>query len=126
MPHYCRLPLAFSKKLTSSKSTTVITHIKSAFARHGIPCEVISDNGPQYSSKESESFSKQWVFKHTTTSPLYPQANGIIEKSVQTVKNLLPKAKQGNRDPCLGLLEYKKTPLDEVALPAQLLMSRLG
>ena len=63
---------------------------------------------------------------NTTTSPLYPQANGIIEKSVQTVKNLLPKAKQGNRDPCLGLLEYKNTPLDEVALPAQLLMSRLG
>ena len=39
-------------KLPDTKSTTVITHIKSAFARHEIPSEVISDNGPQYSSKE--------------------------------------------------------------------------
>ena len=33
--------------LPDTKNNTVITHIKSAFARHGIPCEVISDNGPQ-------------------------------------------------------------------------------
>ena len=43
-------------KMPDTKSNTVITHIKSAFARHGIPCEVISDNGRQYSSKEFESF----------------------------------------------------------------------
>ena len=36
-------------KLPDTKSNTVTTHIESAFARHGIPCEVISDNGLQYS-----------------------------------------------------------------------------
>ena len=56
--------------------------------------------------------------------PLYPQANGLVEKSVQTVKNLLTKANQDNLDPYLGLLEYRKTPIDEVGSPAQLLMSR--
>ena len=111
-------------KLPDTKSNTVITHIKSAFARRGIPCEVISDNGPQYSSKEFESLTKQWEFKHTTTSPLYPQANELVEKSVQTVKNLLTKAKHDNRDPYLGLLEYRNTPIDEVGSPAQLLVSR--
>ena len=93
-------------KMPDTKSNTVITHIKSAFARHGTPCQVISDNDPQYSSKEFESFTKQWQFKHTIISPLYPQANGLVEKSVQTVKNLLTKAKQDNRDPYLGLLEH--------------------
>ena len=78
--------------------------MKSAFARHEIPCEVISDNDPQYSSKEFESFTKQWEFKHTTTSPLYPQADGLVEKSVQTVKKLLTKAEQDNHDPYLGLI----------------------
>ena len=111
-------------KLPDTKSTTVITHTKSAFARHGIPSELISDNGPQYSSKEFELFAKQWEFKHTTVSPLNPQANGLVEKAVQTVKNLLTKAKQDHRDPYLGLLEYRNTPIDDIGSPAQLLMSR--
>ena len=34
-------------QLASTKSSTVIQHIKSMFARHGIPKIVISDNGPQ-------------------------------------------------------------------------------
>lgn len=34
-------------KLPNTKSATVVTHMKSIFARHGIPFEVISDNGPQ-------------------------------------------------------------------------------
>ena len=111
-------------KLPDTKSNTVSAHSKSAFAYHGIPCEVISDNGTQYSSKEFESFTKHWEFKHTTTSPLFPQGNGLVEKSVQTVKYLLTKAKQDNRDPYLGLLEYRNTPIDEVGSPAQVHMSR--
>ena len=93
-------------------------------ARHEIPCEVISDNGPQYSSKGFWLFAKRWEFKHTTVSPLYPQANGRVEKKVQTVKNLLTKAKQDRRDPYLRLLEYRNTPIDDAGSPAQLLMSR--
>ena len=111
-------------KLPDTKSITIITHVKSAFARHGIPSEVISDNGPQYSSKEFESFAKSWEFKHTTTSPLNPQANGLVEKAVQTVKSLLTKIKQDSRGPYLALLEYRNTPTEDVGSPAQLLMSR--
>lgn len=63
---------------------------------------------------------KQWEFKHTTRSPLYPQANKLMEKSVQTVKNLLIKA---NHDPISDYWGIV-TPIDDVASPAQLLMSR--
>ncbi len=35
--------------LNSTKSTSVIMHMKSCFARLGIPDHVISDNGPQFS-----------------------------------------------------------------------------
>ena len=111
-------------KLPNTKSTTVITYTKSMFARHGIPSEVISDNGPQYASKDFSLFAEQWEFKHTTVSPRYPQANGLVEKEVQAVKNILTKAKQDRRDPYLGLLEYRNTPIDDVGSPAQLLMSR--
>ena len=38
----------------------VILHTKSVFARHGIPEEVISDNGPQFSSKLFQLFSHEY------------------------------------------------------------------
>lgn len=56
-------------KLENTKSKTVITHMKSMFARHGIPYEVRSDNCPQYSSREFNDFSGSWVFEHKTSSP---------------------------------------------------------
>ena len=43
-------------KLSSECTTAIVKHMKSIFARHGIPQEVVSDNGPQYSSREFAQF----------------------------------------------------------------------
>ncbi|CAB4024342.1 sec1 family domain-containing 2 [Paramuricea clavata] len=102
----------------------LVTYTKSIFARHRIPREVKSDNGPQYTSQEFGKFAQEWNIQHTTTSPYHPQANGLAERSVQTVKNLLNKANRDGRDPYVSILEYRNTPIDQVASPAQLLMSR--
>jgi hypothetical protein len=112
-------------RLQSTTSAAVIHKLKSIFARHGIPRKVVSDNGPQYSSAEFAQFSKDWGFVHDTSSPNYPSSNGLAEKCVQTVKNLLSKAQADKKDPYISLLEYRNTPLAENKLsPAQLLMSR--
>lgn len=111
-------------KLENTKSSTVIMHTKSIFARHGIPVQVKSDNGPQYTSKEYKDFSRNWCFEHTTMSPYHSQANGLVEKSVQTIKRMLTKSKHDEIDPYLGLLEYRNTPMDNLGSPAQLLMGR--
>ena len=110
--------------LTNTTSQTVIMHTKSIMARHGIPTTVKSDNGPQYTAEEYKKFSKEWGFHHITTSPYHPQANGLAEKSVQIIKNLLTKAKMDNKDPYLSLLEYRNTSVYNVGSPAQLSMSR--
>ncbi|XP_060073561.1 uncharacterized protein K02A2.6-like [Ylistrum balloti] len=110
-------------KLENTKSVTVITHLKSIFAQHGIPFEVRSDNGPQYSSSEFKTFATKWKFKHTTSSPYFAQANGLAEKSVQTMKRILEKTNANGQDPYLALLEYRNSPTDTES-PAQLLMSR--
>ena len=43
--------------LKDERSTTIINVLKSIFARHGIPQNVISDNGRQYTSSEFKEFS---------------------------------------------------------------------
>ena len=53
-------------KFTSTTSKDITNHLNFIFSRHGIPERLISDNGPQYSSREFADFS----------SPLYAQANG--------------------------------------------------
>ena len=81
------------RKLNSTTSAAVIYHLKSVFAEHGIPETLVSDNGPQYNSQELAAFCKQWGIDHMTSSPLYPQGNGFIERSVQTVKNAFTKSR---------------------------------
>ena len=82
--------------LKGTTSSTVITHMKSIFARHGIPEIVISDNGPQFTSKEFAEFAAKWEFSHITSSPRYPKANEMAERAVQTIKKLLEKADMKN------------------------------
>lgn len=107
--------------LNSMTNTSVVTALKSQFARYGVPSVVMSDNGPSYSSEECKQFSQDWCFQHVTSSPGYPQSNGQSEKTVQTLKAVLEKAD----DPYKALLSYRNTPLEGVNLsPAQMLMGR--
>ena len=107
-------------KLSSTTSTSVIQHIKSIFAIHGIPETFISDNGPQFSSSSFTQFATDYGFYHQTSSPNHPQTNGEAERAVQTVKSILNKAE----DPYLGLLAYQVAPLANGYSPAELLMGR--
>ena len=58
-------------------------------------------------------------------SPLkYSQTNGLSERSVQTVKRIFSKAKADKKDPLIGLLEYRATPLEIGQSPAEILFGR--
>ena len=92
--------------------------------RHGLPDILVSDNGPQFSSSEFSDFAKDWGVSHITSSPHFPQSNGLAESAVKTVKRLLQKSKLSGQDFYKGLLAYRATPLDNGVSPAQLLMQR--
>jgi len=77
-------------ELPNTVATTVVSHTKNVFARFGIPKSVISVNGPQFASQEYKLFSQQWHFIHNTSSPEYPQSNGFLERTIQTVVNKYP------------------------------------
>ena len=71
--YYSRFPeIAFMSSITSD---AVINKLKHLFARWGVPDEILSDNGPQFSSDQFRKFSQEYDFKYTITSPYYPQAN---------------------------------------------------
>lgn len=112
------------ERLHNITTAAVIHKMKAVFARQGIARKVVSDNGPCYNSHEFKQFAESWGFQHVTSSPLYPQCNGLAEKTVQTAKRILTKAKEDKKDPYLSLLEYRNTPVDGLKSPAQILMSR--
>ena len=89
-----------------------------------MPEKVISHNGPCSASHEFVEIAEEWNFTHSTSTPHFPQSNGLAEKSVQTVKSLFSKAKTDHKDTYLSLLEHRNTPLEEGLSPSQLLMSR--
>ena len=111
--------------LKDKTATSVVTSMKSIFARHSIPDKVVADNMP-FSSKAFRKFASEWGFKVSSSSPRYPQSNGMSERAIQTIKNLLKKACQDGNDSYIALLEYRNTPISGLKeSPAQLLMSRM-
>ncbi|UYV64758.1 K02A2.6-like [Cordylochernes scorpioides] len=102
-------------------ANVVVHSCKSTFARHEIPETVVSDNGTQFGvAREFANFARQYGFTHVTSSPRFPQSNGMAEAGVKIAKLILKK----NQDPSLGLLEYRSTPLENGYSPAELLMGR--
>nr|XP_055054468.1 uncharacterized protein LOC129439701 [Misgurnus anguillicaudatus] len=104
-------------QLGPMRSADVVNHLKSIFARHGIPEILVTDNGPQFTGAHMTAIASEYEFEHVTSSPRYPQSNS---EAVQTIKNLLKKA----TDPYRALLAYTNTPLGNGFSPAQLLMGR--
>jgi hypothetical protein len=77
--------------MSSTTASQTIEVLRSWFARFGIPKELVSDNGPQFTSELFAEFLRCNGVKHTLTPPYSPQTNGSGEKSVQIVKSTLKK-----------------------------------
>ena len=106
-------------------SAKTIAVLKELFVEHGIPEEILSDNGPQFASQLFAEFTKDWNIKHSTSSPRNPRSNGQVESAVKIVKGLLTCAKYSRQDPYLALLAYRSTPVDShLRSPAEMLYQR--
>ena len=113
------------EKMTNTTSTSVITQMKRHFATHGIPVTLYTDNGQQYVSEKFKAFTNEWEFNHKTSSPYYPQSNGLAERTVQSAKSLLKKTKDDGTDFYLALLSWRNTAAtNALGSPSQRLMSR--
>ncbi|XP_068675962.1 uncharacterized protein [Montipora foliosa] len=109
--------------LSGTTAEPVIDASKHHFARHGI-ADMVTDNGPQYSCAHFSKFAREWESQPTTSSPLHSQSNGKAESAVKIAKNLVKKAKRGNKDLQMSLLKWRNTPDSNGLSPGQKLMSR--
>jgi hypothetical protein len=106
-------------------SQGVITELRRQFADFGNPVIFRSDNGPQYASREFKEFMSELSISHVTSSPAYARSNGQAENAVKTVKQMIKKCKDENKDWWKGLQLLRNTPLaPDMPSPAQLLQGR--
>ena len=112
-------------QLKDTTSATIVEILRQQFSRYGIPDVLVSENGPQFTSREFGKFSREWEFKHVTSSPYHPKSNGKAESAVKVAKNIFKKAYRDNQDPWLAMLDQRNTPTQGVdSSPVQRLMSR--
>ena len=123
---------AYSKwlKVVPMASTTTektLEVLRSMFARYGLPDQIVSDSGPQFTSTEFEVFVKRNGVKHIQTAPYHPAPNGEAERFVQTFKHSLKASKNdaGTLNEKLCRLRYRNTPSSTTGVtPAELFMRR--
>ena len=128
--HYLLVADYFSKfpfvsKLNNLTSNHVISLLKTIFSEQGIPSEVYTDQGTQFTSSDFKNFAKLYRFGITHSSPRYPQSNGFIESMVKIVKRTISKAEESGIDPHLALLRYRTTPIKPgIPSPAEMMTQR--
>ena len=105
--------------------SAVIKELGMIFSEFGNPLVFRSDNGPCYSSQEFKFFMQNWLVEHRTSSPHYPQSNGLAESMVKVSKNLIEKAIKQDLPWNKLLLDYRCTPISsEIPSPAEILFGR--
>ena len=113
------------RKIPNSTSSAVIKELGMIFSEFGKPQIFRSDNGPCYSSQEFKFFMQNWLIEHRTSSPHYPQSNGLAESMVKVSKNLIEKAVRQELPWNQLLLDYRCTPISsEIRSPAEILFGR--
>lgn len=94
---------------SGSTAKNVITQLKSLFSRHGIPKILISE------SQDFKNFKNEWEITHITASPYHSHSNGLAERGIGIVENILRKCELDNSDPymlCFQVLQ--STVSDEI------------
>ena len=77
---------------TTSKTVEVLQVL---FAKYGLPEQLVSDNGPQFTSEDFAHFMKANGIKHICSAPYHPSSNGLVERFMQTSKRAM---KAGEKD----------------------------
>ncbi|UYV61570.1 K02A2.6-like, partial [Cordylochernes scorpioides] len=104
---------AIPMRETTTRKT--IEQLRRLFSSYGLPEELVSDNGPQFTGSEMKGFLEGNGIKQTLIPAYHPQSNGLAERAVRTIKTALDKNKRKIGDTIQDtlskvLLAYRSTP----------------
>ena len=72
------------RTITSERTVEVL---RTLFSVHGLPRQMVSDNGRQFVSEEMTTFLRDNGVRPIRVAPFHASSNGAAERAVQTVKN---------------------------------------
>ena len=91
---------------TSSTTLKTIDILRSLFARYGLPEQLVSDNGPQFTSNEFGQFVRANGIRHIKSAPYHPASNGQVERFIRTMKRSLRASEKDGRSLQHNLAEF--------------------
>ena len=125
---------AFSKwpevrVMTSTTVSATLDVLREWFCTHGIPEQLVTDNGSQFTADAFKVFTKNNGIRHIRSAPYHPASNGLAECFVQSLKQSLKASLNDGRSLVQRvssyLLSYRTTAHATTGIPpCQLLMSR--
>ena len=80
--------------MSSTTSSQTITVLRQVFSAFGIPKQLVSDNGTQFTSAELGMFCQANAINHVRTAPYHPASNGLTEYFVQSFKVAMKKTEK--------------------------------
>ena len=83
---YSNWPTVFRSE---NGATGLVTHLRNMFSTFGIPEELTTDGGPQFTAGVTQQFLKNWGVRHRLSSVANPHANCRAELGVKQVKRII-------------------------------------
>ena len=83
------------KALYSANEQYVVDFLfEEIFTHFGVPLEIVTNQGTQFTSNLVKAISEQYHIKHRKSSPCHPQANGQVESTNKVIDAILTKTVQ--------------------------------
>ena len=79
--------------MSTTTSLATVVELTRLFASYGIPQQLMSDNGSQFTSQEFKKFLRTNGVRHILTASYHPSSNGAAERFVRTFKEAMHKNK---------------------------------
>ena len=114
----------------SEGATGLIASLKDAFTIFGIPEELSSDGGPEFTASLTQAFLRDWGIHHRLSSVAFAHSNCRAELGVKSMKRLLsgntgPGGSLNNDAFRRAILQYRNTPDRETKMsPAMCLFGQ--